>query len=252
MLKAIIFDLYETLITHFDPDWKPPKRSIADRLGVSGEDYQKHWSRMDDQWEQGEFNSYQDLLLALCEAVGHTPSEPVVAKLTEERLARTRVLHERIESSIVEMIQELRTRGYQLGVITNAGDMDVEPWPTCRLAPFFEVFIPSFQVGMLKPDPRIYEHGLQELGVSAGEAIFVGDGGRDELSGATRVGLRAFWASWFLDQWPLGIRPASFTGDEWRQIPGREPPFPHLHTPLDLLNRISSLDGRLTGSATSA
>ena len=239
MVKAIIFDLYETLITHFDPDWKPPKLSMADRLGISEQDYQKHWRRLDDKWQMGELNGYQDLLLAMCEAVGRTPREAVIAELTEEQLARTRVLYEKIESSTVGMVRELRTRGLRLAVITNAGDMDTDPWSKCRLAPFFEVFIPSFDVGMLKPDTRIFEHGLQALGVNAEEAIFVGDGGSNELSGARRAGLTALWATWFLDRWPPGIRPGGFKGDKWRQFPRGEHPFPRLHSHSDLLEWVS-------------
>ena len=241
MLKAIIFDLFETLVTHFDPNWEPPKLSIADRLGISEEDYQKHWSRLDDSWDKGHFDSYEDLLLALCKAAGHTPNNSVIAELTLERSLRTPRPFERIEPEVFDLVQELRLRGFRLGIVTNVADMDLKPWPNCRLAPFFDVIIPSFQVGALKPDHQIYERGLQALGVSAEKAIFIGDGGWDELSGATQVGLRAFWASWFLDRWPLGIRPGKFTGDEWRQFPEGEPPFPRLRTPLDLLTQIPNL-----------
>ena len=197
--------------------------------------------RLRDDWETGQLNTYQDFLLALAAAAGYAPSELAIAELAEERLVGTRVLFEEIEPAIVELVQELRRRGFRLAVITNAGDMDVEPWPSCRLAPFFEVFVPSFEVGMLKPDPRIFEHCLRLLAVSAGEAIFVGDGGRDELSGAKRVGLTALWATWFLDRWPPRIRPGRFEGDGWRQLPEGEPPFPRLRTPSDLLERVLSL-----------
>ena len=241
MLKVIFFDFYETLITQFDPDWKPPTLSLADRLGISEEDLQKHWRRLDDDWETGRLSSYQDLLLALCRAAGHTPSESAIAELAQEGSAESSRLFEEIESATVELVQELRLRGFRLAVITNAGDMDVEPWPSCRLAPFFEVFIPSFQVGMLKPDPRIFEHGLQALGVSAHEAIFVGDGGSSELAGARRAGLTALWATWFLDRWPLGIRPGGFKGDQWRQFPQGEPPFPRLRNPLELIDWVSKV-----------
>ena len=241
MVKAIIFDLYETLITHFDPDWNPPKLSIADRLGISEEDHRKHWRRLDDQWERGELNSYRDLLVALCRAADHTANESVITALTQEYSRRTANLFEKVEPAIVGMVRELRKRGIRLGVITNAGDIDAEPWSACRLAPFFEVFIPSFQVGMMNPDARIYDLGLRELGVSAEDVVFVGDGGRNELAGAERAGLTALWATWFLDRWPPGIRPGYFTGDEWRQFPGGEPPFPRLHSPLELLDGVSEL-----------
>ena len=240
MVKAIIFDLYETLITQFDPDWKPPKLSLADRLGIGEEDFEKHSRRLVDQWQTGHISTYQDFLLALCGAAGVVPSEFVISELAVEKSRMKVIPFENIESAVVELVQELRRRGFRLGVVTNAGDMDVEPWPTCRLAQFFDVFIPSFQIGMLKPDPHMYQFGLQALGVSVREAIFVGDGGSDELSGAASVGLRAFWATWFLDRWPYGIRPGQFKGDEWRQFPGGEPPFPRLHTPLELLDLVSS------------
>ena len=92
---------------------------------------------------------------------------------------------------------------------------------------------------MLKPEPQIYERGLQALGVSAAEAIFVGDGGSNELAGATRAGLTALWATWFLDRWPQGIRPNGFKGDEWRRFPRGEAPFPRLHSPSELLDWVS-------------
>ena len=219
MVKAIVFDLYGTLITWFDPDWTPPKLSLAARLGIREEDFQKHVGRLVDDWETGHLGSYQDFLLALCRTGGYTPSESAMAELARERSAKTSRLFERIEPAIVDMVQELRLRGFRLAVITNAGDMDVEPWTNSQLAPFFDVFIPSFEVGMLKPDPRIFEHSLQALGVSAGEAIFVGDGGRNELAGARGAGLTALWATWFLDRWPSALRPSQFKGDEWRQFP---------------------------------
>ena len=34
MIKAVIFDLFETLVTEFDPEFTPPNPSIADRLGI--------------------------------------------------------------------------------------------------------------------------------------------------------------------------------------------------------------------------
>jgi len=55
----------------------------------------------------------------------------------------------------------------------------------------FEVVVDSGFVGLRKPDPRIYELACEQLGVEAGEAMFVGDGANDELAGAERVGMRA-------------------------------------------------------------
>ncbi len=240
MLKAVIFDLYETLVTHFDPDWKPPELTSADRLGMGEKEFQSHAVRLRDEWQMGHPLSHKDLLRAICIEAGHTPSESVIEQIALEQYETKVGVFEKIDPAVVELVEGLLSRGLRLGVITNAGDIDVEPWPRCRLAPLFEAFIASFQVGMLKPDPQIYEHGLHSLGVSAGEAVFVGDGGSDELAGATRVGFRAFWATWFLDRWPLDVRPQRFEGDGWRQSQ-EESPFPRLRTPNELLDEISNI-----------
>ena len=104
MLKAIIFDLYETLITQFDPDWKPPKLSLADRLGISEEDFQRHAKRLVDQWQTGHLNSYQDLLVAECRSAGHAPNESVIAELALERCKTSLIPFQEIESAIVELV----------------------------------------------------------------------------------------------------------------------------------------------------
>ncbi len=238
MLKAVIFDLYETLITEFDPDWQPPRLSIADRLGISNSDFQRFAGPLRDAWSAGRIETYQEFLLALCGSVGHTPRASVIAELTLEMAERKSIAFEGIESPIVELVHELRSRGLRLSVVSNAHDMDVEPWPRCKLAPFFDAFISSYEVGILKPDPRIYELGLEALGVSAEEAIFVGDGGSNELPGATAVGLNAYFATWFADRWPFSIRQMRYANAGWRDYPAGEPPFHRLRSPRELLDAV--------------
>ena len=232
MLKAVIFDLYETLITQFDPNWKPPKMSLADRLGIEEEAFRRHWGPLATNWRKGRPYRYEEVLEAVCRSAGRAPDRRAIAELARERYESRLPPFENVEPAIVELVDALRSRGLRLGVVTNAASGDVEPWPRCRLAPRFDAFIASYRVGMLKPDPRIYECCLEALGVTAAEAVFVGDSGHeamDELDGAMRVGLRPFWATWFLDRWRPGTR----------RIPGREPPFPpfpRLRAPTDLLD----------------
>jgi hypothetical protein len=42
VLQAVFFDLYETLITEFDPDWTPSP-STADQLGVDAGLFEREW-----------------------------------------------------------------------------------------------------------------------------------------------------------------------------------------------------------------
>ena len=230
-VTAVVFDLYETLITLFDPDWAPPKVSMAERLGIEEETFRHLWTSHGVKWRKGCFERFEKLLEAVCEAAGIAPDRQAIAELARERRENTLRPFELVEAEIVEMVEELRSRRLKLGVVTNSGWGDVEPWPRCRLAPYFAAFVPSCSVGHLKPDGRIYERCLETLGVTASETMFVGDAGNeamDELEGAKLVGMRPLWATWFLDRWPPGTR----------RMAGPEPPFPRLRATMDLLDRI--------------
>lgn len=58
----------------------------------------------------------------------------------------------------------------------------------------------SFAAGYVKPDARIYLMAIEQLGVSADDTLYAGDGSDDELAGAERAGLRAAQAGWFVSR----------------------------------------------------
>ena len=59
----------------------------------------------------------------------------------------------------------------------------------------------SYEVGVRKPDARIYRHALESIGAEPHEAFFVGDGGSDEHRGARAVGMRTVLVTRFLEVW---------------------------------------------------
>ena len=144
-----------------------------------------------------------------------------------------------IEPEIIDMVVALKQLGITLGVISNAGDLDAAPWDRSELAPLFDDFVASHRFGLLKRDERIYRLACERLGVAPHDAIFVGDGGGNELQGAVEAGVETLWCSWFLDRWPEGIRPNSFPGDDWRQYRDTAgSPFRRLTHPNDLLRLV--------------
>ena len=66
------------------------------------------------------------------------------------------------------------------------------------------VDVPIFSCveGLIKPDSAIYELACDRLGVDVSDAVFVGDGGSDELCGADAAGVKAIWATWYIETWP--------------------------------------------------
>ena len=61
-------------------------------------------------------------------------------------------------------------------------------WDETPLGGEFDATVFSCDVGVSKPDPRIYEIACERLEVEPAECLFVGDGANDELPGAERVG----------------------------------------------------------------
>jgi putative hydrolase of the HAD superfamily len=88
--------------------------------------------------------------------------------------------------TMLEWVNDLRTAGIKTGLLSNM------PWDLvnyvrthCRWMESFTFKTLSAEVGLIKPDPAIYEHSLLGLGVSAEEALFVDD--RENNIGAARA-----------------------------------------------------------------
>ena len=111
-----------------------------------------------------------------------------------------------MEEPVLHGLRQIKSLGLRIGVISNCSVEEVEAWAACPLAPLLDEVVFSYQVGHVKPDPEFYLLACQRLGVSPDRALFVGDGGSDELRGATEVGMKAYAASWFVNRWPDHLR----------------------------------------------
>jgi len=229
--QAILFDLYETLISEFDPA-RTPQPSMAARLGVEEAAFAAAWRHVYAQRMTGTIPNFPAALHAICQRLGATHDAAVIAQLHQERLAAKARPFTGIAAPIVGLIQQLHAMSIKLGVLSNAAREEGAAWETCVLAPFFDTVVFSYQVGRMKPDPQVYWLACERLGTTAADTLFVGDGGSDELVGAAQAGLTAYWAQWYFVPWPAEKRPAL-----WRERAAR---FPALATPEDLLHCLNA------------
>lgn len=88
-------------------------------------------------------------------------------------------------------LSALRERGLRLAVVSNWDPRLPELLDRLGLAPSFDALVYSSEVGVEKPDPRIFEEALRRLEVAAGMALHVGDGRLEDVEGAQAVGMRA-------------------------------------------------------------
>jgi putative hydrolase of the HAD superfamily len=174
----VIFDLWETLI-----DWDSEAAAVMnaridERLG-SG-DFREQWYATP--------NRYVAPVRTVLADLGIPPDAmDDVCAIREDYVRHCLVPRD----GAIETLKQLREDGYLVGLITVCTE-DVELlWPESEFAGLFDAEVFSNAVGLSKPDPQIYLHCCELLGVVPAEAVFVGDGANDELEGARRVGMEA-------------------------------------------------------------
>lgn len=185
-INAVFFDLFHTLV---DVAGAPGAsgRYTADILGVD----RQAWNAacFGDLHEISRPTEHVEVVRVLAHSID--PSIPMV-RIEQAAVERQRRFDHAlmcIEPQVVAVLDGLRTRGFKLGLISNASSGEVRAWGQSPLAPLFDRAIFSCECGLRKPDPAIFRHALAELGVCARESLFVGDGGSDEHRGAGRAGL---------------------------------------------------------------
>lgn len=118
----------------------------------------------------------------------------------------------RLDDGVAPLLDAYKQR-FRLGLITNG------PSWTQRakiiqldLARWFDVMIVSGEFGVEKPHVTIFQHALIQLGVSAADAIMIGDNPEADIRGAHATGMRAVWIAHPRQIYPADLAPP------WRQV----------------------------------
>jgi putative hydrolase of the HAD superfamily len=184
--RAVIFDLWQTLVPWDVAESKVFHSQVAELVGVDPERFWEAWLTAHHLPDRNN-GSMSDYLRALFAELGVEPDLDEVLALRRDRAKR--VLVPRADA--LPTLEELRRRGHLLGMISVCTEDVPQVWDETPLGGKFDASVFSCEVGISKPDPRIYEIACERLGVEPGECLFVGDGANDELPGAERVGMAA-------------------------------------------------------------
>jgi len=97
----------------------------------------------------------------------------------------------------LDTVESLRDYGIRLGLITN-GDAEGQRAKVRKagLEPLFDSILVAGEFGVAKPDPRVFLHTLEGLGVASHEAWMVGDNLYADIGGAQGVGIYGIWVDW--------------------------------------------------------
>lgn len=195
MLRAVIFDMYETLITHY----RCPLyfgTEMAAEAGISPERFLPLWRATNDLRSTGQMTLeavLTDILLA-CDRYSDTLLETMVTKRIRTKETCFANLHE----GILPMLDGLKARGLRIGLVSNCFSEEAAVIERSCLYPYFDSVCLSWREGVQKPDPEIFRRCMTRLGVGAGECLYIGDGGSHELEAARALDMHTAQAVWYL------------------------------------------------------
>jgi putative hydrolase of the HAD superfamily len=196
MITAVLFDLFETLIT--ESGMQPTRAShLAPILGLERDAYRKEWKVRRPSIVRGQM-AFAEALTEISETLTGRADQAAIQGICRQRIREKTVAYAQVHDGIAALVTTLSRRGVRLAVISNGFEEDLLGWPRCSLAADIRCTAFSCMEGIAKPDPEIYRRALRRLGAGSATTVYIGDGGDGELAGAARAGLRAYRAGWFV------------------------------------------------------
>ena len=228
-MKALQFDLDNTLLMEDEATFSAVRRACElarDRAGVDSDALYASAVRVADElwraapiyaygedmgiwWGEGlwgEFKGDGDGLRALRDFVPHFRSnvwrdaladrgvnDADLATDLDDVFRRARRAGEIVDPEARAVLDEL-ARDHRLALVTNgAPDVPREKLTRSALAPHFAAIVISVELGVAKPDQRIFAAALDAIGASADTAVMIGDSLPRDIGGAHNAGLRSIW-----------------------------------------------------------
>lgn len=200
MIKAVIFDMYETLITHYKIPLYFGTQMAVD-AGISEDDFQSLWKPTEYERTVGKLSLEEVLEFILKQKQCY--SKELLSKIVEKRKSSKRECFKHLHPEILPTLKELKQKGIYIGLISNCFSEEVEAIKNSELFPYFDATFLSFEESLQKPEKEIFIRCIDKLSVSPDECIYVGDGGSFELEAASQIGMKAIQAVWYLKEGTL-------------------------------------------------
>ena len=202
MKKAVIFDLGNTLISYYRRKEFPVilREAIGNcrekliSKGVTIPDDQRVWLRVKEQ-DHGspgnKVNPLSERLSTIFSVTGATVLDELCIEFMKP-IFRTARLHDDAKPTL----KALREIGVKTAIISNT------PWGSPAylwrqelrrhgVSELVDTVVFCGDVGWRKPDPRIFRHTLDRLGLEADDCLFVGDDPRWDIDGPMALGMDA-------------------------------------------------------------
>jgi epoxide hydrolase-like predicted phosphatase len=182
-IQAVLFDLGGVLIRTED---RRPRTMLADAFGMTYPELEKivFGGESGDAAQQG-----------IISAAQHWENVRVALRMREDEVDAVKTAFfggDALDRDLLTYIRGLRPR-YTVAALSNAmSDTRASLLNKWQLGDAFDHFFISAEMGMMKPDPRIYHTVLHHLALAPAETVFVDDF-HHNIQAAQSVGMRTVW-----------------------------------------------------------
>jgi putative hydrolase of the HAD superfamily len=189
-LTAVVFDFYGTLTPPTDDEvWAGNVAAVAAALGVEPAGLTAAMAESFGERMTGALGDSAQTLRTLAGRLGATPTDAQVAAAAGLRQQLQTALFT-LRPEALPVISQVRAGGLRTGLLSDCTSELPAAWPGLAVSALMDAAVFSCQEGTRKPDPRLFRTVAARLGVSPAECLYVGDGGGNELTGASAVGMR--------------------------------------------------------------
>ena len=193
-IKGVIFDIHSTLIDQGSASHWLDAALLRSPTPLAADERAALESFLDLIWEGARISdpeSTRDLSFAAHERVFHEllAAGPGIDPALGAALYEVMLDVWHAYEDTVPTLEALQEMGVKVCLLSNAGVPIRTVLDREGLTPLINGVVLSCEVGLVKPDIRIFQTALDAIACPANEALMVGDSGRDD-SGGTALGIR--------------------------------------------------------------
>ncbi|MGF7050481.1 putative hydrolase of the HAD superfamily [Paenibacillus sp. DS2015] len=191
-LRAVIFDLDNTLMDRDDTFRKFSEQFVTEHLSHLVATIQ---AEIVVDMKVRDADGYRNKQQFFQELVNVLPWENGLSAMDIEQYYNEHYMsHASRMAYVEEALIHCKQRGYVMGIITNGKHhIQREKIDKLQLNEHFHTIVISEDTGIQKPAPQIYQMALDQLGVTADQAVFIGDHPRNDIWGPNQIGIRGIW-----------------------------------------------------------
>lgn len=200
MIKAVIFDLDDTLYAYEPLDREAGKRVqdfTCQRLGISEETYQKayQFGRTETKKQLGDVGASHNRLLYFQKTLEYLKIKPIPMSLQMYEIYwGTFIDQMQLYPEARELINKLHEKGIVIVICTDlTSHIQHRKIKALGLSDDISYLVTSEEAGKEKPAPEMFELCLRKLGLPANEVCYIGDSYKKDIEGAKACGMEAVW-----------------------------------------------------------